>query len=194
MDHAVKPVNPRAPLVMDPEDFKALRARILANPTKQLGYGLEPLRVPKARTLVKKPLPVRNMELLRLRPRPAPSDPWSYGPCVFPGQLCSKSNSRRLVMRGKTPAIIKSAESLAFVEDFVKCFRTASSYEGDVSLTVMAYYQDRRRDLDIALLQDALQAAGVIKNDRQVVEIHATRHLDKENPRTWFLLTAMGEA
>lgn len=118
-----------------------------------------------------------------------PEDPWSWGPVEFPGQLCSKSNSRKIVNFGKRLAVIKSAESRKYVEDFVKAHRTAQPFTGEVCLSVQAMYQDRRRDLDVALLQDALQAAGVIKNDRQIIEIHAERFVDKDNPRTWILLT-----
>lgn len=192
---------------MNAKEFEELRIRMNANPMGRDPYpppiqlikegsskinNLEvylPLKVAKARHVVKKKVP-RDMSLLQLSPPLLAVNPWSYGPCVFPGQLCSKSNSRRLVMRGKTPAIIKSQESLDFVEDFVKAFKDPNrpAYEDDVCLVVKAHYEDRRRDLDIALLQDALQAAGIIKNDRQVIEIHAIRRINKEKPRTWFRL------
>lgn len=112
---------------------------------------------------------------------------WEYAG-TMPGQLCSKSNSRRVVRQGSKIRVIKSEESLSYVDGFVRLFREQKAFEGDVVLEVHAYYKDRRRDLDIALLQDALQKANVIKNDRQVVEIHAYRYIDKKNPRTGFFL------
>ena len=118
------------------------------------------------------------------------SDPWSFNG-VMPGQLCSKSNSRKIVRFGERTAIIKSVEARVYVESFVRLFRQVKPYLDDVSLTVQVYYKDRRRDLDIALLQDCLQHAGIIENDRQVVEIHAWRHLDGKNPRTVFRLLAL---
>lgn len=121
-------------------------------------------------------------------------DPWSYGPCVMPGQLCSKSNGRMIVKFGKHPAIIKSAEARQYVKDFcAQMPKPQTPYEGAVYFQVHAYYADRRRDLDIALIQDCLQEHGIIKNDRQVIKISATRALDKEKPRVWFMLSATPE-
>ena len=116
---------------------------------------------------------------------------WSWGPFTFEGQLCSKSNSRRIVKFGNRLASIKSAESLDFVERFVALVpKPKEPYAGDMTMHVWAYYKDRRRDLDVALLQDSLQKARVIQNDRSIVEIHAYRLLDKENPRVVFKLEA----
>ncbi len=121
---------------------------------------------------------------------------WTYGPKIMPGQLCSKSNSRQIVTINGRPAIIKNKEAREYVKTFVRLFfNPGIPFEGNLRMTVTAYYQDRRRDLDIALLQDCLQegsrtnpGARVIKNDRQIIEIHAFRKLDKLNPRTVFSL------
>jgi len=113
---------------------------------------------------------------------------WKFGPATFPFPLDSKSNSRRLVNRGGQPRIIKSEVSLQYVEDFCRVFRSKEPFLGPVSLTVYAYYKDNRRDLDVALLQDCLQASGIIGNDRAIVEVHAYKRLDKKNPRTVFQL------
>lgn len=116
---------------------------------------------------------------------------WKYGPCTMPGALCSKSNSRRIVRMGSRIAVIKSKEAREYVERFLRLMpKSPTSYEGPVVFKCDVYYADRRRDLDIALIQDCLQAHGIIRNDRQVVEIHARRYLDKDNPRTVFTLTA----
>ncbi len=126
---------------------------------------------------------------------------WTYGPKVMPGQLCSKSNSRQIVTINNRPAIIKNKEAREYVKTFVRLFfNPGIPFEGFLRMTVTAYYQDRRRDLDIALLQDCLQegsrtnpGARVIKNDRQIIEIHAFRRLDKLNPRTVFSLEEIPE-
>jgi crossover junction endodeoxyribonuclease RusA len=57
--------------------------------------------------------------------------------------------------------------------------------EGDVRVSIIAYFRDRRRDTDNILKPalDLLQAAGVMVNDRQVCEIHLYRAIDKGNPR-----------
>ena len=108
----------------------------------------------------------------------------------MPGALCSKSNRRRIVQIGGHPRIIKSAESLVWTDSFIRLFRRPTPYLGNVALYADVFYRDRRADLDIALLQDALAKAGVIKNDRQVIEIHARRFVNKEYPRTEFALEA----
>ena len=74
------------------------------------------------------------------------------------------------------------------MDDFVRLFKTAKPFEGNIRFSAIVYYVDRRRDLDVALIQDCLQKAGIIKNDRQVQEIHAFRKIDKLNPRTIFTL------
>ena len=112
---------------------------------------------------------------------------WAYGPQVMPGQLCSKSNSRRVVMRGRRIAVIKSSASLEWLDAFYRLMpKPEKPFEGLVKLEADVFYADWRRDLDIALLQDALQHHGIIRNDRQVVEIHALRQIDKARPRTVF--------
>lgn len=117
---------------------------------------------------------------------------WHYGTQTMPGQLCSKSNSRQIVTIGGRPALIKNKEAREYVKRFLATMpRPATPFEGDVMLTAMVFYQDRRRDLDIALLQDSLQECGIILNDRQVVSIYAERFIDKLNPRTEFSLQAL---
>lgn len=123
---------------------------------------------------------------------------WTFGPCTIEGQLGSKSNSRRLVLTGGKMRSIKSADALAFVDNALRQIpRPKAPYMGKVALFVRAYYRDGRRDLDVALLQDILQAkmgrqegAGIIKNDRQVVEIHAQRLTDPSRPRVEFYLAS----
>lgn len=67
---------------------------------------------------------------------------------------------------------------------------------GDVGLEIVAYFRDRRRDLDNILKPslDLLQAAGIIENDRQVVRIVATRATDRGNPRVEIEITPLSRA
>jgi Holliday junction resolvase RusA-like endonuclease len=55
--------------------------------------------------------------------------------------------------------------------------------EGDVTMVATIYYKTRAFDLDDSMLCDVLEKAGVIKNDRQIVEKHLTKRFDKNNPR-----------
>jgi len=113
--------------------------------------------------------------------------PWSYGPVVVKGHLASKSNGRRKAWGGR---IIKSAAALDFLEAFAWQVKAPKEgpFAGPVSITAWVYYADRRRDLDTSLLQDAIQAAGIIENDRAILEQHAFRFVDKANPRVVFRL------
>lgn len=115
---------------------------------------------------------------------------FKYERVVF-GHLASKSNSRRKTNWG---GVIKSKPAMQFEKDFAKqVARPKEAYEGPVALLVAVWYEDRRRDLDISLLQDCIQKAGIIKNDRQIIEIHAYRGIDKKQPRVQFLLEARDE-
>ena len=117
---------------------------------------------------------------------------WSYGPILVMGDLASKSNSRQLVRFGSRPAFIKSAKARGYVDDFLRQVRRPKeAYAGPVALFADVHYASRRPDLDISLLQDAIQAAGLIKNDRQVVQIFTAKFLDPGKPRVFFYLEAI---
>ena len=55
---------------------------------------------------------------------------------------------------------------------------------GGIEVVYDFYFPDRRPDIDNSLkaLNDALQGAAYI-NDRQIMKITASKHLDKRNPR-----------
>jgi Holliday junction resolvase RusA-like endonuclease len=111
---------------------------------------------------------------------------WEYSATVL-GELASKNNSRRAVFRGSKPRFIKSAKALGFRDMFLAQVRKpARPYEGYVSLTAVCYYASWRPDLDITLLQDCIQEAGIIKNDRQIVEQHIFRGIDRVQARIEF--------
>jgi len=109
----------------------------------------------------------------------------------MPGALPSKSNSRRIVRRGNSVASIKSAESIQYVHDFLRLFkREQKTLTGELALSVIVQQKDMRRDLDVALLMDCLQHAGIIENDRQIWRIRAERKLARDlEPQTSFSLT-----
>lgn len=60
-------------------------------------------------------------------------------------------------------------------------------------LIVYVYYPSRRQDLDISLLMDALQAAGVVENDRNIFRIKATKIIDPDYPRMEVTVRQMQE-
>ena len=105
------------------------------------------------------------------------------------GEPASKANSRRLVTFGGKPRVIKSKKALDYSREFaVQVKAPEQIIIDDISVTVHVWYKTRRPDLDPSLIFDLLQKAEVIKNDRQIKEIHAYHHLDKENPRAWIMI------
>ena len=104
---------------------------------------------------------------------------------IILGEPASKSNSRRLVNINGKPRFIKSKKAL----EYSKLFETqvvppACPFEEDVKLSITIWYKSRRPDLDPSLIMDLLQKTRVIKNDRQIKEIHAIHRLDRGNPRS----------
>ena len=102
------------------------------------------------------------------------------------GEPASKANSRKIVMFGKRPAIIKSQKA----RDYVKSFAEQASQvqidellEGDLWIELTIYYASRRPDLDESVVLDCLQGIAYT-NDRQIKEKHVYHDLDKKNPRT----------
>lgn len=102
-------------------------------------------------------------------------------------QLASKSNSRQLVINPTTGKwrSIKSTSARLFEQAFrAQCpARARVEIGGYVVLTVTVYYRSKRSDLDVSMVMDCLERERVIKNDRQVVELHARKRWDKADPR-----------
>jgi len=103
------------------------------------------------------------------------------------GKLYTKSNSRIFTTFGGRPRLIKSADSQNYVRSAILQIKTQlkdhTTFEEPVILEAHVWYENKRPDLDISLLQDILEKAGVYKNDRLVHEIHAFKYFDKDNPR-----------
>jgi Holliday junction resolvase RusA-like endonuclease len=116
------------------------------------------------------------------------------------GKLVSKANSRRAVpgrtKTGKTfNRYIKSESALDFEQSALwqlkKIVGNKKPLQGELALEVTVFYESRRPDLDISLLCDVLEKAGVYENDRQIHQIVATKMYDKENPRCEFIVYEM---
>ena len=113
---------------------------------------------------------------------------------VIFGKPPRKSNSRRIVMAGGKPRLIKSAEALRYVRDFLAQIGTVYrvgigdkdaplSIEGDI------FYPWRfKGDLSGELIMDCLTKAGVISDDRYVVEQIWRKRYDPETPRVELII------
>lgn len=114
--------------------------------------------------------------------------------CTILGNLQSKANSRRMIRPG---LVIKSKVALEYVNSALMQLkapmRSRKPFEKPVACEFTVYYQSRRSDLDTSLIRDVLQTAGVYLNDRQIVECHEYKHLDKTNPRVEILVYELEE-
>lgn len=100
------------------------------------------------------------------------------------GEPASKANSRRMVVIGGRPRLIKSKKALEYETYFAaQCPALDPPLAGDVCVEADIWYGSRRPDLDESLILDLLQGR-VILNDRQVKKkIITWMGVDKERPR-----------
>lgn len=102
---------------------------------------------------------------------------------VVKGEPASKANSRRLVVLGGKPRVIKSSKALLYATEFNRQVQTVEPLlTGELVVYMWIYYATQRPDLDESLILDLLQEK-IYLNDRQVRERHVYHYIDKANPR-----------
>lgn len=113
------------------------------------------------------------------------------------GALKSKANSRIIRYLNGRPISIKNPDALAFektaVQQLQKQFKRKKMIEDKVGLELDIYYPSNRNDLSPELFFDCLQKAGVLKNDRQIVEYSCFKKIDKLEPRVECCLYIINE-
>jgi len=107
------------------------------------------------------------------------------------GTVVSLKNSRRLVRKARTgkPFSIKSADAERYERDFVAQIPT--KYRGLklggrnqlLKVITEVFYPSLRSDLDLAIIYDCLQLAGVVSNDRWIRAKAEYAAVDAKNPR-----------
>lgn len=105
------------------------------------------------------------------------------------GEPASKANSRRFIRPG---LIIKSKKALSYADLFrfqVKAL--PSLIEGPLAIAIEINYASMRPDLDPSLIFDLLQGL-VYANDRQLVEQHIFRGIDRTNPHARIAVWKVG--
>ena len=114
------------------------------------------------------------------------------------GEPASKSNQRRIVKMGGRPRLIKSKKALSYARWFqlqaqhgLQTPSIDQPIEADVLMWCRIFYASRRPDLDESLIRDALQAAAVIKNDRQIKAKVVLWALDRDKPRSEIKLACL---
>lgn len=108
------------------------------------------------------------------------------------GQVPSKSNCYKVIIinghasLGKQPGV-KAYENAFFMQCPLRDACIVRKFRMDMDV----YYPSDRSDLDNALkvVLDCLQSCKAVKNDRQCVEIHARKFIDKEHPRVEIQIT-----
>ena len=118
---------------------------------------------------------------------------WKWEATIL-GEPASKSNSRQIVRMGGKPRLIKSKKALAYARQFhlqAPRMPLREPILGDVLMWCRIHYASRRPDLDESLIMDALQAAEIIKNDRQIKAKVVLWALDRENPRSEIKLACL---
>jgi len=111
------------------------------------------------------------------------------------GQPPRKSNSRQVVTNRRTgkPMVIKSRKAREWARaallQIPHSARQALGGPGDpLKISCWIWYKDNRSDLSIELIQDVLEQAEVIKNDRYIVEAHAYKRFSRSFPRVKIII------
>lgn len=114
---------------------------------------------------------------------------------VIYGNVPSKSNCYKVTTIGGKARMYKAKALKEYEKSFMYQIglHKGQNIATHFKLSLDVFYPSRRADLDnsLKIVLDALQMAQAVKNDRDCVEIHARRFVDKENPRIEFELTPL---
>lgn len=110
---------------------------------------------------------------------------------IIHGKPPSKSNQYRIVTLYGHGSLAKTKALKEYEKSFfLQCSLRNRNIKGFFTLTMDVYYENMRPDLDnvFKVVLDCLQTCKAIKNDRQCVEIHARKLVDKADPRIEFAI------
>nr|DAY93119.1 MAG TPA: Endodeoxyribonuclease RusA [Caudoviricetes sp.] len=114
-----------------------------------------------------------------------------YDKQIIRGKIPSKSNCYKIVTLYGHGSLAKQKVLKEYEKTFyVQCGLRDKKIKGFFKINVDVYHENLRPDLDNAfkILLDCLQSCKAIENDRQCVEIHARKLVDKLNPRIEFVI------
>lgn len=114
-----------------------------------------------------------------------------YEKQIIYGSIPSKSNSYKIITQDGHGSLAKQKVLKEYEKDFYKqCSLRDKKISGFFKIDVDVYFANNRKDLDgsFKIMLDCLQATRVVANDRQCVEIHARKLIDKANPRIEFVI------
>lgn len=107
------------------------------------------------------------------------------------GKLPSKSNAYKIVTLYGHGSLAKQKVLKEYEKSFyLQCSLRNFNIKGFFKISVDVFHENMRPDLDngMKILLDCLQGCKAIQNDRQCVEIHARKLIDKNNPRVEFVI------
>ena len=102
------------------------------------------------------------------------------------GDVLSKANSYKIITIGGHSSLSKTQRLKEYEKSFfLQCPCRNVNITSFFTIDIDVFYANNRKDLDGAfkILLDCLQMCKVIKNDRECVEIHARKMVDRVNPR-----------
>ena len=114
-----------------------------------------------------------------------------YDKQIIRGKLPSKSNCYKVVFLNGHGSLAKLSVLKEYEKAFyMQCGMRNANIKGFFKLSVDVFHENMRPDLDngMKILLDCLQACKAIQNDRQCVELHARKLIDKNNPRIEFVI------
>lgn len=108
----------------------------------------------------------------------------------LPFRIASKKNSKRIIMVGRYPRLISSKQYLEFETKAIKHLRQSypeAHFDGFVYINYLFYMKgkiDADTDNMEASINDVLEKAGIITNDKYIVEHHAKKIAGAKDFRT----------
>lgn len=117
---------------------------------------------------------------------------------IITGRPISKKNAKRIIPHKGRHIIISSKQYLAFEQEALKQLsHYQERYSGPVEIGYLFEMKGKlTTDLDnaIAGINDVLQKAGIIDDDKNVVRIHAEKYQGFADWRTHVTITSIEEA
>lgn len=105
---------------------------------------------------------------------------------IVRGSPPSKSNTYKIVQICGHATLAKTPKTKEYERLFyAQCPLRDKNITGFFKLTLDVFNENNRKDIDNALkiVLDCLQSCKAIKNDRQCMEIHVRKLIDKTDPR-----------
>ena len=110
---------------------------------------------------------------------------------IIRGKVPSKSNSYKIISIHGHSSLAKQKSLKQYEESFfMQCGIRDAMITDMFKMHLNVYYENLRPDIDNSLkvIMDCLQQCKAIKNDRQCVEVHVRKLVDKQDPRIEFVI------